>query len=99
MVRCLSTPATRGTTLCRGFWAVRGPMRRRGRTSRVSLLVLGGLTKGDLRMRFLPALLLFFPLVHAEAVYSGFSLIPHIADGGGIQMEFTLTNLDDTPST
>ena len=50
-------------------------------------------------MRFLPALLLFFPLVHAEAVYSGFSLIPHIADGGGIQMEFTLTNLDDTPST
>src|SRR5204863_10193556 len=74
-------------------------MRRRGRTSRVSLLVLGGLTKGDLRMRFLPALLLFFPLVHAEAVYSGFSLIPHIADGGGIQMEFTLTNLDDTPST
>jgi len=32
-------------------------------------------------------------------VYSGFSLIPHIADGGGIQMEFTLTNLDDTPST
>jgi|KBSMisStandDraft_5_1062788.scaffolds.fasta_scaffold79411_2 hypothetical protein len=50
-------------------------------------------------MRFLSALLLFFPLVHAEAVYSGFSLIPHIADGGGIQMEFTLTNLDDTPST
>src|SRR4029077_17307473 len=25
--------------------------------------------------------------------------IPHIADGGGIQMELTLTNLDDTPST
>jgi len=50
-------------------------------------------------MRFLSALLLFVPFVHAEAVYSGFSLIPHIADGGGIQMEFTLTNLDDTPST
>jgi len=50
-------------------------------------------------MRFLSALLLFVPFVHAEAVYSGFSLIPHIADGGGIQMEFTLTNLDETPST
>jgi hypothetical protein len=50
-------------------------------------------------MRSLSALFLFCSLGHAEVVYPGFSLIAHIVDGGGIQTELTLTNLDDTPST
>lgn len=50
-------------------------------------------------MRLISVLFLFASLGFAEAVYPGFGLIAHIADGGGIQMEFTLTNLDDTPST
>lgn len=50
-------------------------------------------------MRLLSTLLLFCSLGYAEVVYAGFSLIPHIVDGGGIQTELTLTNLDDTPST
>ena len=53
----------------------------------------------EIGMRFLSALLLFYALGYAEVVYPGFGLIAHIADGGGIQMEFTLTNLDDTAST
>jgi hypothetical protein len=54
--------------------------------------------EGD-RMRLVSGLFLCASLCFAEAVYPGFGLIAHIADGGGIQMEFTLTNLDDTPST
>lgn len=50
-------------------------------------------------MRMLLALFLFCSLAYAEVVYPGFSLIPHIVDGGGIQTELTVTNLDDTPST
>jgi len=50
-------------------------------------------------MRLLTVLFLFCSLGYAEVVYQGFSLIPHIVDGGGIQTELTLTNLDDTPST
>jgi hypothetical protein len=50
-------------------------------------------------MRLLSALLLFCSLAYAEVVYRGFSLIPHVVDGGGIQTELTLTNLDDTPSS
>jgi len=50
-------------------------------------------------MRLLSALFLFCSLGYAEVVYPGFSLIPHIVDGGGIQTVLTVTNLDDTPST
>jgi hypothetical protein len=49
-------------------------------------------------MRLLSALFLFCSLGYAEVVYPGRGLIAHIADGGGIQMEFVLTNLDDTAS-
>src|SRR5579864_365517 len=49
-------------------------------------------------MRFLAALLVFCSLGYAEVVYPGAGTIAHIADGGGIQMEFVLTNLDDTAS-
>jgi len=50
-------------------------------------------------MKLLSALLVFCSLGYAEVVYPGFGTIAHIADGGGIQMEFVLTNLDDTPSS
>jgi len=50
-------------------------------------------------MRLLSALFLFCSLGYAEVVYPGFSLIPHIVDGGGVQTVLTVTNLDDTPST
>lgn len=50
-------------------------------------------------MRLLSAAFLCCSLGYAEVVYPGASFIAHIADGGGIQMEFTLTNLDDTAST
>ena len=49
-------------------------------------------------MRLLSVLFLFCSLGYAEVVYPGSGTIAHIADGGGIQMEFTLTNLDDTAS-
>lgn len=50
-------------------------------------------------MQLLSALLVFCSLGYAEVVYPGFGSIAHLADGGGIQMEFVLTNLDDTPSS
>ena len=50
-------------------------------------------------MRSLSAFFLYYALGYAEVVYPGFSSIAHIADGGGFQTEFTLTNLDDTAST
>lgn len=49
-------------------------------------------------MRSLSALFLFCSLGYAEVIFPGSGLIAHIADGGGIQTEITLTNLDDTPS-
>jgi len=50
------------------------------------------------RRSVLSVLFLLCSLGYAEVVYPGFGLIAHIADGGGIQVEFTLTNLDDTAS-
>jgi hypothetical protein len=50
-------------------------------------------------MQLLLALFLFCSLSYAEVVYPGVGSIAHIADGGGIQVEFVLTNLDDTAST
>jgi hypothetical protein len=50
-------------------------------------------------MQLLLALFLFCSLGYAEVVYPGLGSIAHIADGGGIQVEFVLTNLDDTAST
>ena len=49
-------------------------------------------------MRLLSVLFLFCSLGYAEVVYPGIGVIAHIADGGGVQMEFVLTNLDDTAS-
>ena len=49
-------------------------------------------------MRLLSALLVFCSLGYAEVVYPGLGTFAHIADGGGIQMEFVLTNLDDAYS-
>lgn len=50
-------------------------------------------------MRLLTALLTFCAVAGAEVVYSGYGLIAHLADGGGVQVEITLTNLDDAPAT
>ena len=49
-------------------------------------------------MRLAAGLLLLSSLAFGEVVYSGYGLIAHIADGGGIQVEITLMNLDDTSS-
>lgn len=46
-------------------------------------------------MRYLAALFLYCSIGQAEVVYAGIGAIAHIADGGGIQTEFTVTNLDD----
>lgn len=47
-------------------------------------------------MRLISALLLFCSLGYAEVVYGCFGAIAHLAAGGGIQTEFTVTNLGDT---
>ena len=49
-------------------------------------------------MRLLSVLFLFCSLGYADVVYPGLGTIAHIADGAGIQVEFVLTNLDDTAS-
>jgi len=49
-------------------------------------------------MRLLATLFVFCQFTFGEVIYSGYGLIAHIADGGGIQMEITLTNLDDSSS-
>ena len=49
-------------------------------------------------MRLLSVLFLVCSIGYGEVVYGGFGTIAHIADGAGIQVEFTLTNLDDTSS-
>ena len=46
-------------------------------------------------MRLLSALFLFCSLSYAEVVYPGYGVIAHVVHGGGIQTEFTITNLDD----
>jgi hypothetical protein len=50
-------------------------------------------------MRLLSALFLLYSFASAEVVYPGASFIAHIVDGGGIQMELTITNLDDSAAT
>jgi hypothetical protein len=46
-------------------------------------------------MRLIPASLLFYSLGYAEVLHPGSGVIAHIADGGGMQTEVTITNLDD----
>ena len=49
-------------------------------------------------MRLLAALFVFCNFAFGEVIYNGYGLIAHIANGGGVQVEITLTNLDDTTS-
>jgi hypothetical protein len=50
-------------------------------------------------MKSIFALLTFSALSFADVIMPGGGTIAHIADGGGITMDITVVNLDDTPNT
>src|SRR5258708_19683157 len=55
-------------------------------------------TKGRSAMKPIFTLFTFSALSFGEVVMPGTSFLAHIADGGGITMNITLLNLNDTPN-